>query len=177
MYGHDCVCHRGVAPGSPYVTYFWRFLYPDAITIRLHGTQKQHLAPHSKHLKRTNTPLNQKGVSHRGVGVGVGVADSLRQRVLRVVQHGLVSRLLRTARLQVMPRQFDVQALINGLGIDVFLRKEHGLVHLVVGRFLHLIRRLVSCPIYLGQLLSRTRGWFGPTSTPQRPQGCGETHV
>ena len=69
-----CVCHRGVAPGSPYLIYFWRFLYPDAITIRLHGTQKQHLAPHSKHLKRTNTPLNQKGVSHRGVGVAVAVA-------------------------------------------------------------------------------------------------------
>jgi hypothetical protein len=75
-----------------------------------------------------------------GVGVGVGVADSLRQRVLRVVQHGLVSRLLSTARLQVMPRQFDVQALINGLGIDVVffrsrsLREFDGLVLVPVGR-------------------------------------------
>ena len=127
-----CVCHRGVAPGSPYLTYFWRFLYPDAITIRLHGTQKQHLAPQSKHLKRTNTPLNQKGVSHRSVGVGV--ADSLRQRVLRVVQHGLVSRLLSTARLQVMPRQFDVQALINGLGIVFVLYRSRSL-HKVDGLF------------------------------------------
>ena len=78
--------------------------------------------------ERTNTPLNQKGVSHRGVGVGVGVADSLRQRVLHVVQHGL----------QVMPRQFDVQALINGLGIDVVFFRSRSLrkfdVLVLVGR-------------------------------------------
>ena len=56
------------------------------------------------------------------------------------VYHGLVSRLLSTARIQVMPRQFDVQALINGLGIDVVffrsrsLREFDGLVLVPVGR-------------------------------------------
>ena len=136
-----------------------------------------------KHLKYTHTPPNQKGASHRGVGVGVGVAHCDIGFFLWYNVDLYCGFSAPRARDKVVLRQFDVQSPSSSLSIvfvpslsrSQFLLEDDDVV--IVGRCLRrLTRRFLPCCIYLGHLC-RSCGCFAPTRTPQQPHGCGETHT